>query len=361
MKIVKSIENKNLIEELEIVNDTNISVSHLFLDILKEKTFTSKDEMETLKKKLNASTIDLYLSRMGDYFGIDWEDEENKEVFDELVKPCINELNPDKYLNNPYYKLIKGQNIKEGKFELVIDKYLPYELFPYKDMSFKNDYELNSFGFFKEEFPFIALNENKTTWMSITPNEIETMEEAINHAEGKVLVFGLGLGYYPFMVSNKKEVNKVIVIENNSHIINLFKKNLLPQFPNKEKIKIIQDDAFDYLNEVKDYSTAFVDLWHSPVDGISSYLKFRRKEKGFEDCKVYYWIESSFFALLRRCMISLIIEQYHDYDEESYAKSEGTVDNLVNLYYRNTKNLTLSNKSEILNMLSEESLIKFIL
>ena len=360
MKIIKNEENKSLIEELEIVNDTNVSISQLFLDVLANRDFTNADEIQTLAKNSKLPEEDIYVSVLGEYFGIDWDDEENKEIFEELVKPCFNHLEPHKYLSNPYYKLVSTQEVKDGKYELVIDKYLPYEPFPYKDLAFKGDYELNSFGFFSEEFPFIALNENGVTWMSITPNEIETMEKSIEEATGNVIVFGLGLGYYPFMISNKDEVKKVTIIESDSHIIKLFKKYLLPQFPNKEKIRIVQDDAFDYLNEVKHYDTAFVDLWHSPEDGIESYLKFKRKEKDFGDCKVSYWIESSLIALLKRCMITVLVEQFNGFGEESYAKASGNVDKIINRYYRNTKNLTLRDKSEIYSMLHLESLYKFI-
>ena len=39
--------------------------------------------------------------------------------------------------------------------------------------------------------------------MTITPDEIETMKEAVDQAFGNVLTFGLGLGYYAYMVSEK--------------------------------------------------------------------------------------------------------------------------------------------------------------
>ena len=49
--------------------------------------------------------------------------------------------------------------------------------------------------------------------MSIIPNEIETMKEAIETVKGNVLVYGLGLGYFPYMISLKNDVNKITIIE----------------------------------------------------------------------------------------------------------------------------------------------------
>ena len=114
-------------------------------------------------------------------------------------------------------------------------------------MSNKDYIEINSLGYFKEKFPFLSLNYQGVTWMNITPNEIETMEKSIEEIKGDVIVFGLGLGYLPFMVINKEEVSHVKIIENDPNIIKIFKDNLLDYFPNKEKLEIVQDDATKYL------------------------------------------------------------------------------------------------------------------
>lgn len=60
---------------------------------------------------------------------------------------------------------------------------------------------------------FPAVLENERIWMTITPNEIETMKEAVDKAFGNVLTFGLGLGYYAYMVSEKVNVESITVVE----------------------------------------------------------------------------------------------------------------------------------------------------
>ena len=96
----------------------------------------------------------------------------------------------------------------------------------------------------------------------------------IDRAFGNVLTYGLGLGYFQYMVSNKENVSKVTIIEKNKDIIKLFVEYILPQFPNKDKIKIICMDAFEYAtNNVKDifYDFIYADLWHDVSDGIEMY------------------------------------------------------------------------------------------
>lgn len=143
--------------------------------------------------------------------------------------------------------------------------------------------------------------ENGRLWMSITPNEIETMKEAVERGFGKVLTFGLGLGYYAYMASQKNNVESITIIENNQDVIELFKSHVLPQFPNAHKIKIIKADAFEYVEKHMTngkYDFVFADLWHDVSDGIEMYLKMKEYEKQNPDTVFTYWIEKSILCYL---------------------------------------------------------------
>ena len=151
-------------------------------------------------------------------------------------------------------------------------------------------------GFFEEHFRYPAILENGRIWMTVTPNEIETMKSPIEKAHGKVLTLGLGLGYYQYMISNKTNVDKIYIIDKNETIINLFKKYILPQFQNKDKIKIIHTDAFEFLkNDMSKYNFNFVfsDLWHDVSDGVDMYLDIKNYEKLYPNIDFEYWIEKS--------------------------------------------------------------------
>jgi predicted methyltransferase len=75
--------------------------------------------------------------------------------------------------------------------------------------------------------------------MTLLPNETVTTKPAIDKAHGKVLTYGLGLGYFAFMASAKHEVDSVTIVERSADVIELFKTWLLPYFPNKDKIRIV--------------------------------------------------------------------------------------------------------------------------
>ncbi|SDE98388.1 hypothetical protein SAMN04488542_104115 [Fontibacillus panacisegetis] len=231
-------------------------------------------------------------------FGLDIVDNmDDKELFNKYFDQMIHQLDANIYYNNPYYKNIKIPTIKIGNSELKYENYKPFEGFVCNDIfQTEEGRQIPQVGFFDTEFMFPAILENDRIWMTITPNEIETMKEAVDQAFGSVLTYGLGLGYYTYMVSEKDNVESVTVVEMNEDVIHLFKKNVLPQFRNAHKINIIQADAFEYAGQHMtqgNYDFVFTDLWHDVSDGIDMYLKMKSYEKQSPDTVFTYWIQKS--------------------------------------------------------------------
>jgi hypothetical protein len=147
--------------------------------------------------------------------------------------------------------------------------------------------------------------------MTVTPSEINTMTADIKAAYGKVAVFGLGLGYYAFMVSEKPDVSEVVVVEKEESVISLFREFILPQFPNGQKITVIQADAFAYAASMgeKQFDCAYVDIWHDVLDGVNMYLRMKRLEHHSPKTKFLYWIEPSMLAWLRGMALMEVAEE----------------------------------------------------
>lgn len=217
---------------------------------------------------------------------------DNKEIMDMYFKEMISLLNVQKYKENPYYKNIKLSNIEDDTWSIKYMKYKPYELFVYNDLKIYDDGRvIPQIGFFTEEYEYPCILENNREWMLITPNEIETMSKSIEESFGNVLTYGLGLGYFAYMTSLKDSVTSITIIEKDKKVIELFNKYILPQFENSKKIKIINEDAFEYASTKPKYDYVFVDIWHDPSDGIESYLKF--KELEIPNVLYSYWIEDT--------------------------------------------------------------------
>ena len=360
MKISDKNEVINYINDLVDTNNLNMSIGDMLSELVGNKEITSIKELTLLSQKFNRSIREILINKIFDYFELDEDNVDDVDLFNECIAKIINEADINKYLNNPYYKNIKIKNVEYQDYSLRYDHYEPFELFSLFDMKRDEKYqEINSIAYFKEKFPFISLEYKGVTWMSITPNEIETMQLAVNSAYGRVIVYGLGLGYYPYMISLKNEVKEIVIIEKDKNIIELFNKYLLPQFEHKEKIKIINDDAFNYMRKENEFDYAFIDLWHDPFDGLSLWVKAKSLEK--EGQKYFYWLESSFYLLLRRCFISLIEEQMSNAPISGYLKAKTITDEIINKYYFLTKNIEIKNKSQLDDLLTDSNLLNLLL
>lgn len=236
-------------------------------------------------------------------FGLDINEHAyHKELFDHYFMRMTHKLDMSEYYNNPYYKNIEIPNVQIGNSRLKYERYKPYEGFVCNDIiRTEEGRQLPQIGFFDEEFRFPAVLENDRIWMTITPNEIETMKEPVEAAFGNVLTFGLGLGYYAYMVSIKDNVSSVTIVEANEHVIRLFKKHILPQFAHGHKIHIIQADAFEYAERELSsgaYDYVFTDLWHDVSDGAELYLRMKSYEEHSPNTVFSYWIEKSILCYL---------------------------------------------------------------
>ena len=288
MKI--NLDNHNLkkVNDLFLINEKNIEVSDTILDFLYFSNI-AKDEKQAAEIKKHI----------------------NPKVFHKLDK--------NDYLKNPYVKNIKLDNIKENKYQFHKNHYEPNECILYTEIDVDSNYnEITHLGYFDDTFSYLELLDGKDIWMLITPHEINTMKKAISNAKGKVITFGLGLGYFSYMCSLKEDVESVTIIEKDKTIISLFEKHLLPQFENKDKIKIINDDALNYIdNKSFDYDYAFIDLYKDIEDGLPLYIKMFQKAKKHSNTRFDYWIEISMLIMLRRCLITLLYEEKNNFEDDN--------------------------------------------
>ena len=342
------------IQELIGNNNININVADLLVSAFNYTDIFDIDEIKQYIKE-GLSEKEAMMQMFTKAFDIDYDLDENKEVMDAYILSNLKKLDSKEYLDNEYAKTIKATG-KYKKYALKNITYEPYQLFAYDDISLEGDKENSRIGYYDHKFSYLALTEGNNIWMSLNPNEIETMKPFIDKAKGNVLVLGLGMGYVPFMMATKKEVKSITIIEKDPEIIGLFNTLIYPNFKNTEKIKIIEDDAINYTKKNNKYDYIFADLWHSPEDGLSLFVQLKRINRNI-DC----WLEVSMYALLRRCMISLIEENTLGYGEENYMFFKTYTDKVINKYYQKTKNLTLNTDEDLNKLLDKDNLLSLLI
>ncbi len=291
----------------------NYRLTHLvsrYLNLCPE--LITSEMIDTLTKD-GLSKKEAVTALLTEIFGLDYSRDGDRRLIRDYLPRMVRILTPEKYTDNPYYKNIKISNKRIGNWELKTESYKPYRGVVCGDMVIDGYTEFSPLGFFTEEFFFPAVLENRNEWMTLTPVDLDTCEEAIEKAHGKVITFGLGLGYYAYMVSMKPSVKSITVVEKSPDVIDLFKQEILAQFENSDKLKIINADAFEYAEKhmpKEGFDYAFVDTWRDASDGLPMYERMKKLEHLSPNTEFSYWIERFILSRKRSLRIGNILEGF---------------------------------------------------
>lgn len=275
------------------------------------------------------------------------EPKDEKEAKNELLLAGQQEFNKenspslyidsDEWENNPYIKNINFSNInkKHYRYEnVLIEKNYLFNadsIMDDEDRELKDWLKLRALS--KDiEAPFLYQDDSE--WMMAVPSEAYTNDPYALKAHGNVLTFGLGIGYFTYMALLNKNVKSVTVIEKSKEVIELFEE-IKNQFPNKDNIKIINGDAFDYFNEsfINNYDYVYVDIWQSTDDGRKIIEKLLSQYNPPLD-KVDFWIEKSCLNVIRT-LIYMYYDETVKHKLNKTTKDYHSLMDKVRLYFNN--------------------------
>ena len=286
----------------------NYKITNLYATYIQNfPELINKEMVDTLTEDSDITKTDAVVALLAEIFGLDIDrnsDEgDDKRIIMDYIYPSIRFPRAEDYTDNPYYKNIAPKEpVKDGNWEIKWEYYPPFRAAIGQDMIIKNNFsEIPPIAFFEEGFTFPAVLEDGNEWMTLTPVDVDTCQNEINRAHGKVVTFGLGLGYFTYMVSEKSEVESITVVEKSENVIRLFKKHILPRFTHKNKVRIVNADAFEYAESVmpsENFDYAFVDTWRDASDGLPMYEKMKMLEHLSPNTRFDYWIEN--FIISRR-------------------------------------------------------------
>lgn len=172
---------------------------------------------------------------------------------------------------------LKDEKIGDWRIETVE---IPEDYARMRNVFIKNPLMKLEGGIYKK-----LINRIDGVVMSNTPMERKTHIEAINKAKGNVLVAGLGLGIYLQNIKDKEEVTSITVIEKSKEVIELIAK----YFKDCQKIKIINEDIFNYTPDIK-FEFAFLDIWSDiSEDNLVEFDILREKFKDIPE--IICWSE----------------------------------------------------------------------
>lgn len=226
--------------------------------------------------------------------GLDTDQADDRVLMEKYVQPGFRLLSARDYLQDPYRQKIRFPKMTDGRWSFNEQFFEPFEVFVRDDLFVSEDgREIPRTGAFTERFSYPTVLQDGREWMTLAPVEIETMKQPVAEARGNVLTFGLGMGYYAFHVCLKPEVRTLTIVEKDADLICMFRELLLPQFPERQKIRIVCADAYAYLENLfspGQFDSVFCDFWHDAGDGTEHYLRLKKIEKRFQT-RFTYWAE----------------------------------------------------------------------
>ncbi len=297
-------EEKNVFENIsdacddatptEINNDRFLRLMSYYLNDF-DRVVKIEDVNDVASAGVDISSAFCYV--LSAYLGIDAYKKDRK-FFNDYFLQSIKMLDVNDYYKDEYYKNVTFDDENIGDVTLTYKTYAPCQGFVRDDFEFYDDGKvLPRIGFFSTEYRYPAILQKGVEWMTLLPNEINSQKKYVEKAHGKVLTYGLGLGYYAFHTAIKQNVESVTVVDLSENVIEVFCDRILPKFPEyaKKKIKIVHADAFKFAENLKegDFDYIYADIWHDCGDGRDLYLKFKDLEKFCPTAEFGYWIEDS--------------------------------------------------------------------
>ena len=232
--------------------------------------------------------------------GLDTALAPDARLFRRYFLPMVRKVDPALCLDDPFTRTVRLKPGREGRVALRMDAFSPMEMFVRDDFDFLPDGRVfPRLGWFDRPVPYPVLEEDGTPWMTVTPNEINTIRPIAASCAGHVLTMGLGLGYFAFHACENPAVMSVTAVERSAEVIALFRRSVLPFFPHGEKLRVVQADAFAYAAQearAESYDVIFTDLWHDVSDGLPLYRRMKALE--FPGPRWLYWIEPTLRAYL---------------------------------------------------------------
>lgn len=253
------------------------------------------DMVEELARDCRFSRADAYAQYLAAIAGYD-SGGRDRVFFEHWLRPAIYELDAAEYRSDPYFRDVGVTDAARGRWRLARGEYAPYEAFVFRDFKLTGDGRmLPQVGFFTEKYTYPAVFENGREWMTLQPNEITTHKKAIAAAHGRVLTFGLGLGYFAYHASGKENVESVTVVDVSEEVIALFREWILPRIPHREKLNFVCRDAFEFADGglAGRFDYVYTDIWHDAGDGKALYLKMKEYEKSNPGVDFEYWLEET--------------------------------------------------------------------
>jgi hypothetical protein len=144
--------------------------------------------------------------------------------------------------------------------------------------------------------------------MSDVPAEVYDAFKMVGNPSGRVLVGGLGIGYIASILQEKKNIEKLIIVEKAKEVIRLVWPYL---YFDLKKCQIIQDDIFDFAKDCGPFDYIYLDIWRgtSESEFLDTVLPLRQLYRKWakNGTRIKCWREAEMRGQFRSNLASKIM------------------------------------------------------
>jgi hypothetical protein len=126
-------------------------------------------------------------------------------------------------------------------------------------------------------------------WASVTPMECLTQLPLLRRAKGRVMVGGLGIGWFLSEVCRRPQVTDVLLVEKDEEVIRWLWPRVVATYPHvRDKVEVVTGDALDSLEpSAADGRVCLLDIWKGYGDAKWD-KRFQAVKKKFPQ-RVFGW------------------------------------------------------------------------
>ncbi len=114
-------------------------------------------------------------------------------------------------------------------------------------------------------------------WMSQSPNECLSQWQGVVRARGKVVVGGLGLGWFLREIAAKDDVDSIVVVERSRELLDWYGEQLCRSVPKVNNV--ICDDVYTQIGKHGNNAVYLLDIWPTQacVNSDQQFLEAKQK------------------------------------------------------------------------------------
>ena len=149
-------------ERLVKTFERNFRITRCYAEYLERyPEVITKEMIDSLTEDGDISKEEALVAILSEIFALEFDDPDDRVLIRDYLTPSVRLLDAKKYEDNPYYKNIKVENLKDGNWEFRWEEYAPYRGVICDDMQIHEDFkEIPPLGFFTEAFRFPAVATN---------------------------------------------------------------------------------------------------------------------------------------------------------------------------------------------------------